>query len=170
MCFFKTVSGLLKPTEGKVICNGKEVGKEIDHLEDLGYMDNDAAFIKELTGFDNLKLLASIKKIGQKEIKHSMIHLGLDPDSKVKVKNYSLGMYQKLAISQAVMEDPSILIFDEPFNGLDKKSCKIVKDLIIEQREKGKVVMITSHILNDIEEVADKAYEFEGKRIIPLDS
>jgi ABC-2 type transport system ATP-binding protein len=91
-----------------------------DHLENLVYMDNEAAFIKDMTGLENLKLLASVNnKITVDQIKEYMRRLDLDPDSKIKVKNYSLGMYQKLAIIQAVMEDPNVIIFDEPFNGLD---------------------------------------------------
>jgi ABC-2 type transport system ATP-binding protein len=83
-------------------------------------MDNEAAFIKDMTGLENLKLLASVNnKITVDQIKEYMRRLDLDPDSKIKVKNYSLGMYQKLAIIQAVMEDPNVIIFDEPFNGLD---------------------------------------------------
>jgi ABC-2 type transport system ATP-binding protein len=89
-------------------------------LENLVYMDNEAAFIKDMTGLENLKLLASVNnKITVDQIKEYMRRLDLDPDSKIKVKNYSLGMYQKLAIIQAVMEDPNVIIFDEPFNGLD---------------------------------------------------
>lgn len=164
--FFKTISGLMKPTEGEVICNGKVLWKDIDYLENLGYMDNSANFIKDLTGFENLKLLASIKsKISDDDIKSYMTKLGLDPDSKTKVKNYSLGMYQKLAIIQAVMENPDILIFDEPFNGLDKSSCASVKKMILELKSKNKIIMMTSHILNDIGEVADVVYEFDNHTI-----
>lgn len=94
-----------------------------------------------------------------------MTKLGLDPDSKTKVKNYSLGMYQKLAIIQAVMENPDILIFDEPFNGLDKSSCASVKKMILELKSKNKIIMMTSHILNDIGEVADVVYEFDNHTI-----
>lgn len=167
--FFKIISGLMKPTSGTVEQNGKIVGKNIDHLESLGYMDNEAAFIKDLTGLENLKLLASVNnKITVDQIKEYMLRLDLDPDSKIKVKNYSLGMYQKLAIIQAVMEDPNVLIFDEPFNGLDKKSFSIVKQMLVGLKGKGRIVLITSHILNDIQEVADEVYEFDNKQIIPL--
>jgi ABC-2 type transport system ATP-binding protein len=97
-----------------------------------------------------------------------MLGLDLDPDSKIKVKNYSLGMYQKLAIIQAVMEDPNVIIFDEPFNGLDKKSFGIVKQMIVGLKGKGRIVLITSHILSDIQEVADEVYEFDNKQNTPL--
>ncbi len=136
-------------------------------MENLGYMDNEATFIKDLTGLENLKLLASVNnKITVDQIKEYMRRLDLDPDSKIKVKNYSLGMYQKLAIIQAVMEDPNVIIFDEPFNGLDKKSFSIVKQMIIRLKDKEKIVLITNHILRDIQEVADEVYEFDNKQIM----
>ncbi|WP_142413657.1 ABC transporter ATP-binding protein [Hathewaya massiliensis] len=167
--FFKTISGLMKYTEGQVVCNNKILHKDIDYLENLGYMDNNAHFIKDLTGFENLKLLASIKsEISSEHIKEYMIRLGLDPDSNTKVKDYSLGMYQKLAIIQAVMENPNIIIFDEPFNGLDKKSCVIVKEMILSLKAENKIILITSHILNDIEEVADEVYEFVDQKIVKV--
>ncbi|MFX0548545.1 ABC transporter ATP-binding protein [Hathewaya histolytica] len=167
--FFKTISGLIKATEGQVLCNDKILHKDIDYLENLGYMDNNAHFIKDLTGFENLKLLASIKsKISHDDIKDYMKKLDLDPNSNTKVKNYSLGMYQKLAIIQAIMEDPNIIIFDEPFNGLDKKSCVIVKEMILNLKANNKIILITSHILNDIEEVANEVYEFSDQQIIKV--
>ncbi len=107
-------------------------------------------------------------KITVDQIKEYMLGLDLDPDSKIKVKNYSLGMYQKLAIIQAVMEDPNVIIFDEPFNGLDKKSFGIVKQMIVGLKGKGRIVLITSHILSDIQEVADEVYEFDNKQNTPL--
>lgn len=167
--FFKTISGLMKYTEGEVVCNNKILHKDIDYLENLGYMDNNAHFIKDLTGFENLKLLASIKaEISSEHIKEYMIRLGLDPNSNTKVKDYSLGMYQKLAIIQGVMENPNIIIFDEPFNGLDKKSCVTVKEMILNLKDENKIILITSHILNDIEEVADEVYEFVDQKIVKV--
>lgn len=165
--FFRTISGLIKPTSGEIICDKKKLGKDIDYLENLGYMDNNANFIKDLTGFENLKLLASVRSIIDDDtiIKH-MDSFGLDATSKTKVKNYSLGMYQKLSIIQAIMENPRILIFDEPFNGLDKESCAYVKEMIQNLKSKSKLILITSHILNDIEEVADVVYEFDNQTIL----
>ncbi|AWZ47672.1 multidrug ABC transporter ATP-binding protein [Clostridiaceae bacterium 14S0207] len=164
--FFKTISGLMKPTEGEVICNNKRLYKDIDYLPELGYMDNNAKFIKDLTGFENLKLLSSIKNvIKDEEIRQYMKLVNLEPNLTTKVKDYSLGMYQKLAIIQAIMENPEIIIFDEPFNGLDKKSCNVVKEIILNLKCKNKIILLTSHILNDIEELADESYEFENKTI-----
>lgn len=167
--FFKTLSGLMKPTSGEILCNGKKLGTDIDYLESLGYMDSDTRFVADLNGFENLKLLASVKSIIQDDtIAEYMKNFGLDPSSKIKVKNYSLGMYQKLSIIQAIMEDPSIVILDEPFNGLDKSSCSFVKAMIQELKAKKKMVLLTSHILNDINEVADIAFEFDHQTIVKL--
>lgn len=164
--FFRTMSGLIKPTSGEIICNNKILGKDIDYLEDLGYMDNNANFVKDLTGFENLKLLASVKSIiDDDKIIKLMDSFGLDASSNTKVKNYSLGMYQKLSIIQAIMENPKIIIFDEPFNGLDKKSCAYVKTMIQNLKSENKLILITSHILNDIGEVADVVYEFDNQTI-----
>lgn len=165
--FFKTISGLIAPTSGEIICNGKIVGKEIDYIENLGYMDGEVNFINHLKGFENLKMLASIKSvINDNEIRAFMSEFGLDPDDLTLVKDYSLGMKQKLAIIQAVMEDPDTIIFDEPFNGLDKKSCVFVKNYILELKKSNKTILLTSHILNDIEEIADTVYEFDNGTIV----
>ena len=164
--FFKTISGLMAPTSGTVICNGKVIGKDIHYLEHLGYMDGDVNFIRYLTGFENLKMLASIRCIiDDDRIKQLMSQFGLDPDNADMVKNYSLGMKQKLSIIQAVMENPDTLIFDEPFNGLDKQSCAFVKEYILQLRDSRKTILLTSHILNDIEEIADIVYEFHNGTI-----
>lgn len=160
--FFKIISGLLKPSSGSVEYDGKFIGKDIDYLPELGYMDNNASFIDDLSGFENLKILAGInKKINADDIEKLMIEFNLDPNSKEKVKNYSLGMYQKLSIIQAIMEKPHIIILDEPFNGIDKKTIGAVKDKILSLKNKDTIIIMTSHILGDINEMADEVYEFD---------
>lgn len=167
--FFQILSGLMKPTSGEVICNGKRLGYDIDYLENLGYMDNNAQFVKDLTGLQNLELLAAVNhKISKNMISEYMKVFGLDPNSKDKVKNYSLGMFQKLSIIQAIMEDPSIVILDEPFNGLDKTSCACVRSVILHLKEKNKMVLLTSHIMADIHEVADTLFEFDNKTVLKV--
>lgn len=159
--FFKVVSGLIKATSGSVVVNGKVVREEIGFVPNLGYMDNNASFIGDITGFENLMLLASIKnKIDDDTIKRLMRRLKLDPDSEIKTKNYSLGMLQKLSIIQAIMENPDVVILDEPFNGVDKESVSIIKEIIIELKKNNKIVLLTSHIIEDINEIADFSFEF----------
>lgn len=164
--FFKTMTGLLSPNAGEVICNGKRIGADTDYMENLGYMDGSVNFINYLSGLENLKMLASVRAvISEKEIRAFMEKFGLSPDDTTKVKDYSMGMRQKLSIIQAVMEDPAIMIFDEPFNGLDKKSVQFVKQYILNLKNTQKTVLMTSHILNDIEEIADIVYEFDNGHI-----
>ena len=104
--------------------------------------------------------MKTIYKIADKEtIIEYMNRFNLDPHSKTKVKKYSLGMKQKLAIIQAIMEDPDILILDEPFNSLDEGSVKLVRDILVEEKEKGKVIIISSHNKEDIELLCDKVYK-----------
>ena len=159
--FFKTISGLIKASEGSVIVNGKVIRRDIGFIPNLGYMDNDASFIEDISGFQNLKLLASINnKIDDNIILNLMKRLKLDPSSNIKVKNYSLGMRQKLSIIQVIMENPDVVILDEPFNGVDKESVLIIKEIISELKHDNKIILLTSHIVSDIGEIADFSYEF----------
>lgn len=164
--FFKIISGMMKASSGEVIYNGKVIGKDIDFITDLGYMDNNAGFIRDLNGFENLKLLADIRrKIGDEDIRKLMLELDLNPDNKTKVRDYSLGMTQKLSFIQCIMEDPKVIIFDEPFNGMDKTTVKKVKEIILTLKSQNKIILLTSHIINDIEEIADIVFEFDNQHI-----
>lgn len=166
---FKIISGFLRATSGSVFYNNKEVGKDIDFLPDLGVLIEKPGFIEEYTHVQNLLYLASIKnKIGKKEIKKFLLEVGLDPDLKQKVKNFSLGMRQRLAICQAIMEDQKIIILDEPFNGLDKSGQLDMKQLIKKLRDRDKIVLLTSHIEGDIDELADEIYEFVDGSIVKI--
>ena len=111
------------------------------------------------TGFMNLKFLADInKKIDINKIRSTMIKVGLDPDNDVKVKDYSLGMKQKLGIAQAIMEEQDILILDEPFNALDYKTYDDIKNIIKSLQDEGKTILLTSHNFNDIDQLCDDIY------------
>ena len=129
---FKILCGFEKPDRGSVYVRGKQLGKNgRDFPESLGVFINSPGFIGIYSGFQNLKFLADIQgKIGEKEIRQAMGKVGLDPDNKTKVDNYSLGMKQKLGIAQAIMEGQDILILDEPFNALDYKTYEDVKAII----------------------------------------
>lgn len=163
---FKTIIGYLKPTSGRVTVNGKEIGRESDFAENIGVIIETPGFLKGYTGYKNLEYLASIrKKIGKKEIRESMELVGLEPDSRKKVGKYSLGMRQRLGIAQAIMENPDILILDEPMNGLDNEGVEDVRAILLQLRDEGKTIVLASHNKEDIELLCDKVYEMDHGRI-----
>ncbi len=161
--FFKAICGFIKPTLGIINVNGKKVGIDVDFPENVGVLIEHPGFLPEYTAFENLKFLASINnKIGNTEIENAMKCVELDINNHKSVKKYSLGMKQRLGIAQAFMEDPEILILDEPMNGLDKESVKLIKKKLLELKAKGKTILLTSHISQDINEVSDYIYEIDN--------
>lgn len=146
---FKIICGFSKPTKGTVEINLKKMGSEIDFIEDSGILIENPEFIPSLNGFENLKMLAEINNtINDIDIFNALKKLGLDPQSKLKVGKYSLGMKQRLRIAQAIMEKPSILILDEPMNGLDKDGVELIFELIKKEKEKGTTILLTIKVLN----------------------
>lgn len=163
---FKIICGFLRPTEGSVVYENKIIGKDIDFIPSLGVLIEKNGFIEDYNHFKNLQYLAQIKNIiSNQDIRDTLYAVGLDPDDKTKVKKYSLGMRQKLGIAQAVMENPKVLVIDEPFNGLDKDTVKKIKKLIINMKDNGCTIFLTSHIPGDIDELADKIYEFNNNTL-----
>ena len=159
----KCICGFLLPTEGKVIVNGKRVGKDVDFPGDLGIIIETPGFLPNITGVKNLEILASLnKKIGLAEVAASIRRVGLDPLMKKPVAKYSLGMRQRLGIAQAIMEDPSLLILDEPLNGLDKHGVREMRDLIKSLKEDGKTILLASHNQRDIDELCDTVCEMDA--------
>ena len=164
--FFKTICGFLKPDKGTVTVNGKTIGKEIDFLPSLGVVIEKPGFIENYNQFDNLKYLAQINNIiDNKKIIEVIHRVGLDINNKEKVKTFSLGMRQRLAIAQAIMEDQKIIILDEPFNGLDKNGCNQIKNLLMELKSPDRLILLTSHIEGDIDSLSDYIFEFSDGKI-----
>lgn len=158
----KMVCGFLKSDTGSIIVNDSVVGKDRDFAADTGVIIETPGFISYESGFRNLRNLAMIKrKIGDREIRDSMKQVGLDPDDKKRVGKYSLGMRQRLAIAQAIMEKPSVLILDEPMNGLDKQGVKEIRELLLELKEGGTTILLSSHYAEDIETLCDFVYEID---------
>ncbi|MBR5357290.1 MAG: ATP-binding cassette domain-containing protein [Lachnospiraceae bacterium] len=167
--FFKTICGFLRPEKGSILIDDMEIGKNIDFLPELGVLIEKPGFIEEYNQLDNLRYLARINnKIGEKEIKDSLEAVGLDIANKDKVKNFSLGMRQRLAIAQAIMEGQKIIILDEPFNGLDKEGVEQIKTLIKGLKSPDRLILLTSHIPGDIEELSDCIFEFSDGNILPV--
>ena len=160
---FKIICGLLLPTTGKVTVNGTEVGKEADFAPDTGILIETPGFLSFESGYRNLKDLASIRnKINDEQIQMNIQRVGLDPKDKKRVGKYSMGMRQRLGIAQAIMEDPSLLILDEPMNGLDKHGAAEIRQLLMDLRAEGKTILIASHIAEDIHILCDTVYEIEN--------
>lgn len=160
----KCICGFLKPDSGIVRVNGKIVGKACDFPENLGVIIETPGFLPNLTGYQNLKILASLKGIiGKKEIREVLLQVGLDPDMRKPVGKYSLGMRQRLGIAQAIMEKPKVLILDEPFNGLDKTGVGHMRDLLQELKGQGKAILLASHNAQDIEVLCDEVHDMEDK-------
>lgn len=164
---FKTIIGFLKPTSGRVIVDGKEIGKDTDFADNIGIIIETPGFLSSYSGYKNLEYLASIKnRIGKKEIKESMEQVGLDPDSKKRVGKYSLGMRQRLGIAQAIMENPDILILDEPMNGLDNQGVEDVREILLNLKNEGKAIILASHNKEDIKVLCDQVYEMDHGKLV----
>lgn len=158
----KCICGLMHPDSGKITVNGKVIGKEVDIANDIGAIIEAPGFLPNYSGYRNLKFLADIKRvIGKQEIYVAMKTVGLDPDSGKHVGKYSLGMRQRLGLAQAIMENPSILILDEPMNGLDRKGVEEMRELLLSFREQGKTVLLASHNREDIDILCDTVQEME---------
>ena len=156
---FKLMCGFVFPDAGKVVVNGEELGKNKRFPDNFGIIIDRPGYIASQSGFDNLKSLAMIKgNIGDEKIKQTMELVGLQPQAKQKVKNYSLGMKQKLAIAQAIMEDQQTLILDEPFNALDADSVENIRKLIRKFKNEGRTILLTSHNQDDIDLLCDEVY------------
>lgn len=163
--FMKCICGFLTPDKGRITVNGEIVGKECDFPDSLGIIIETPGFIPDISGYRNLKILASLKgKIGKKEITEALRIVGLEKNMHKSVSKYSLGMRQRLGIAQAIMENPDVLILDEPFNGLDKTTSAEMRALFKRLKEDGKAIILASHNVADIEELCDEVYEMEVHR------
>lgn len=160
---FKCICGLMHPEEGVIFVNGKRVGRDVDMPEDIGAIIEAPGFLPNYSGYKNLRFLANIRrKIGKEEILNVLKTVGLDPESRKHVGKYSLGMRQRLGIAQAIMEDPEILILDEPMNGLDNAGVQDIRALLLELKVQGKTILLASHNHEDIAALCDTVHEMDG--------
>ena len=160
---FKCICGLMHPEEGVILVNGKRVGRDVDMPEDIGAIIDAPGFLPNYSGYKNLRFLANIRrKIGKEEILNVLKTVGLDPESRKHVGKYSLGMRQRLGIAQAIMEDPEILILDEPMNGLDNAGVQDIRALLLELKAQGKTILLASHNHEDIAALCDTVHEMDG--------
>lgn len=163
----RSICGLILPTEGTICINGEILHKDISFPRSIGALIENPGFIAEYSGFKNLSTLASIKKaVTTEEIRSLMQKMELDPDDKKKFKKYSLGMKQKIGIIAAIMEQPELIVLDEPINALDEKSVNIVKELLLEQRKRGALIIISCHDKEELEFLADEVFCLENGKVI----
>lgn len=159
---FKLICGLMLPTTGTVTVDGVQIGKERDFAPDAGVLIETPSFISYESGLRNLRDLAAIqKKITVEQVKDAIRLVGLDPDDKKRVGKYSLGMRQRLGIAQAIMENPSLIILDEPMNGLDKEGVEDMRTLFAKLRDEGRTILLASHTAEDIDILCDSVYELD---------
>lgn len=163
----KCICGFIRPNEGHIYVRDKEIGKDIDFTPDTGIIIETPGFIPYYSGYRNLKVLAAINnRISRKDIENAMYQVGLDPTMKKRVATYSLGMRQRLGIAQAIMEDSSLIILDEPFNGLDKHGVEEMREYFLSLKKKGKTILLTSHNTEDIEYLCDTVVEMDHGKFI----
>ncbi len=157
----RCICGFTKPTEGRVTVLDQVIGKDVDFAPSTGVIIENSGFLNHYSARQNLALLADISgKADKRRIDEVIRLVGLDPDSKKHVGKYSLGMTQRLAIAQAIMEDPDILILDEPFNGLDKQGQADIHELLQSLKAQGKTILLASHSAGDISRACDMIFEF----------
>lgn len=160
---FKIICGLLSLDSGEILINGIKRERQADVLPSVGIIIEEPAFLKNYSGIKNLEYLYTINnKNNRRYLESNMEKVGLDPKSKKHVGKYSMGMRQRLAIAQSIMEEPEFLVLDEPFNGLDSHGVNEMRELFLELKKRGKVILIASHNSEDINILCDNVYSMES--------
>jgi len=163
----RCLSGLILPTKGRILIGEKELGKDMAFPESIGVLIENPSFLPNYTGFKNLKLLASLKgRINDEKISDTLEKVGLNPEDTRKYKKYSLGMKQRLGIACAIMEDPEIIILDEPINALDENGVALVKKQLIELKKNGAIIIVACHDKEELEFLSDEIYELYDGRLL----
>ena len=163
----KCICGFQRSFTGEITVMGKRIGKDVEFAPETRFIIETPGFLPYMSGYENLKVLADIRKIaGKQEIIEYMELVGLNPEDKRGVRKYSLGMRQRLGIAQALMENPELLILDEPFNGLDIRMKEKIRDVLVKEKEKGKTILLASHDERDIEYICDRIYQMDAGKIV----
>ena len=164
---FKCICGLYRVSSGKILVDGRQMGKDMDVLPSAGIIIEEPAFIRDCSGLMNLKLLWGLNhRKNHKHLEEVLTMVGLDPKDKKRVDKYSLGMKQRLGLAQALMEDPQVLILDEPMNGLDQTGVAEIRSLWLSKKEEGKTILLASHNKEDISALCDEVYRFENHGLV----
>lgn len=165
----KCICGLIRPTSGSIVISGKQLGKDIEMPESFGALIDNPGFLPNYSGEANLSFLMSVNTpVMREKVQKALRQVGLEGDRKKHVGKYSLGMRQKLGIAQVIMEDPMLMIFDEPMNGLDKKSVSETRELFKQLRDRKRTILLASHNAQDIDELCDSVYEVDAGRMTQI--
>lgn len=160
------LSGLIKLDSGSIAWDEKFLHKDFAVLPSLGIIIENAGLYPNFTGMENLTYLANLtKRVGRKEIIEAISRVGLDPYEKKVYAKYSLGMKQRLAIAQAIMEKPDVIMLDEPTNALDEAGVEEIRQIILEEKERGALILIASHNKEDIKLLTDELYRVENGKV-----
>lgn len=166
----RLLAGIMKPTKGNVYYDGKNINEKGFLKPDIGLVIENIGVYSEFSGKKNLEILAGIRnKISVKEVEAAIQRVGLDPNNNKPVKKYSLGMRKRIVIAQAIMEEPEIIILDEPTNGLDADGVKLFRKIIKEERDRGAIVVIASHNNEDMEGLFDEIYKIESGKLVNIE-
>lgn len=164
--FLKLLCGFYVPTTGNILFNGVDLNSKLNYPKNLRALIEKPSFFPDLTGFQNLKLLAQIQnKITDDEISKALDIVNLTDEKDKKYSKYSLGMKQKLGIAQVIMENPEIMVLDEAFNGIEQKTVEKLINYFKKEKEKGKIIVISTHIKEDLIQMADKIYYFDSGNV-----
>ena len=167
----RLIAGLIRPTKGTITIDGKQLGKDITFPPNVGLLIENPAFIDNYTALQNLKLIANIHRVADEtRIREVINEVGLDPDDKRKYKQFSLGMKQRLGIASAVLENPQLILIDEPTNALDTDGIEMVRKMVIEQKERGALVILACHDFSVLKELSDEIYFVKEGRVSPYES
>ncbi|NBI68487.1 ATP-binding cassette domain-containing protein [Pseudoflavonifractor sp. 60] len=159
----KCICGFIRPTAGRIVVDGNQVGRDVDFPPDLGLLIETPGFIPYYSGLKNLELLAAVNRRASKERLNACMELvGLGDAKGKRVSRYSMGMRQRLGIAQAIMEDPQLLILDEPLNGLDEQGVEDIRALLLELKGQGKTILLSSHNGEDIDLLCDSVCKMAG--------
>ena len=159
----KCICGFIRPTAGRIIVAGNQVGRDVDFPPDLGLLIETPGFVPYYSGLKNLELLAAInRRVSKERLNACMEQIGLGDAKNKRVSKYSMGMRQRLGIAQAIMENPRLLILDEPLNGLDEQGVEDIRALLLELKEQGKTILLSSHNREDIDLLCDSVCKMEG--------
>lgn len=159
----KCICGFIRPTTGRIFVDGRQVGRDVDFPPDLGLLIETPGFVPYYSGLKNLALLAAInRRVSKEQLNACMEQLGLGDAKDKRVSKYSMGMRQRLGIAQAIMEDPKLLILDEPLNGLDEQGVQDIRALLLDLKRQGKTVLLSSHNGEDIDLLCDSVCRMAG--------